>query len=308
MDNSQHSFDENVVASDLPVAISFLNEIKEITLSINRMVQNIIVRIRNTELNMENGMSFFDVKNDALLSYLINLTFIICRKCSGDSIENHPVVERLVELRTILERIRPVEHKLRYQVDKLLRLAAAGKLEDSDPLQFKANPSNMITKIEGSSESEDEEGGEHKKPKCDAYIPPKLVAMHYDGDETGEQRATTVAEKTRRHALSASIMQGLKEEFTETPPEIIESTVNDERVKLAREMKERQEYEETYFTRLPTSRKDRHHRRPGGTVTSIAKELIGFEWKICSESCLPCWNVGITCYFGGSDFVFLFIH
>ena len=56
-------------------------------------------------------------------------------------------LERLVEIRTLLERMRPVEHKLRYQIEKLLKIASAGKFEDSDPLQFKANPNNLISKV-----------------------------------------------------------------------------------------------------------------------------------------------------------------
>ena len=43
--------------------------------------------------------------------------------------------------------MRPVEHKLRYQIEKLLKIATAGKFEESDPLQFKANPNNLISKV-----------------------------------------------------------------------------------------------------------------------------------------------------------------
>lgn len=47
----------------------------------------------------------------------------------------------------MLERMRPVEHKLRYQIDKLLKIATTGKFETGDPLQFKANPDNLISKV-----------------------------------------------------------------------------------------------------------------------------------------------------------------
>ena len=55
--------------------------------------------------------------------------------------------ERMVEIRTILERMRPVEHKLKYQIEKLLKLSSSGKLGENDPLQFKANPDNLISKV-----------------------------------------------------------------------------------------------------------------------------------------------------------------
>ena len=46
-----------------------------------------------------------------------------------------------------MERMRPVEHKLRYQIDKLLKFATSGKLGENDPLQFKANPGNLVSKV-----------------------------------------------------------------------------------------------------------------------------------------------------------------
>ncbi len=62
-----------------------------------------------------------------------------------------------------------------------------------------------------------------------------------DGDETADQRATKVAEKVKRHALSSSALQGLKEEYLDTPAEIIESTANSSKMSIARERQERQE-------------------------------------------------------------------
>ena len=50
-----------------------------------------------------------------------------------------------------------------------------------------------------------------------------------------------MAEKARRHALSSSALQGLKEEYLDTPAEIIESTANSSKMNIARERQERQE-------------------------------------------------------------------
>ena len=38
--------------------------------------------------------------------------------------KDHPVVNRLVELRTYLEKVRPVDKKMAYQVEKLLSAGA----------------------------------------------------------------------------------------------------------------------------------------------------------------------------------------
>lgn len=44
----------------------------------------------------------------------------------------HPFVESLVELRTLLEKMKPLEQKLKYQIDKLVRAAAAGVVEETE--------------------------------------------------------------------------------------------------------------------------------------------------------------------------------
>ena len=89
------------------------------------------------------GVSLLDVKNELLLSYLQNLVFLILLKIrrarrhgqrdQGDEDDNDDdddknlsdtVVEKLVELRLYLENgVRPLEEKLRFQLDKILRAA-----------------------------------------------------------------------------------------------------------------------------------------------------------------------------------------
>jgi len=265
----------SLLAPDLPIAISSFNEIKDFVSGVNKLVCNIIKRVKSKELPVDDGMSFLDVKNHMLLRYLTNLTCVILKKCSGESIKDDVSVERMVEIRTILERMRPVEHKLKYQIEKLLKLSSSGKLGENDPLQFKANPDNLISKVEGdSSDDSSGEDNNEKTKKSGVYVPPKLASMHYDGEEGGDGRAKT-AEKTRRHKLSASAMQGLREEYMDTPVEIAEFSANGTRMSIAKERQEKLDYEEKYFTRLPASKQDRHKSRLQNSSKAFASELAG---------------------------------
>ena len=47
------------------------------------------------------GISFLDVKNHLMLSYVMNLTHIMSRKLSGKSICGSADIQRLVEIRTV---------------------------------------------------------------------------------------------------------------------------------------------------------------------------------------------------------------
>jgi len=77
------------------------------------------------------GNSLLDVKNDLLLAYLQNLAFLIILRLrnnegtSSDTIKlGEEAVKKLVEQRVYLERgVRPLEGRLKYQIDKVLRAA-----------------------------------------------------------------------------------------------------------------------------------------------------------------------------------------
>jgi len=264
----------NLLAQDLPLVISNLNDIKNVVKSVNTMVCNIINRIKKKELVVNEGMSFLDVKNQMLVKYLTNLAVLFLKKCSGESIKDTVTVDHLVEIRTILEKMRPVEHKLKYQIEKLLKLAAGGKLGENDPLQFKANPNNLMSKVGGEDSSDDDDAENKKDKKSGVYVPPKIASMHYEGDAE-QQTSKAKTEKSQRQKLSESALQGLREEYMDTPMEIAEYSANGGKMKIAKERQERLDYEEKYFTRLPTSRQDKHSSRLQHSSKAFADELVG---------------------------------
>ncbi|OCK81991.1 hypothetical protein K432DRAFT_380819 [Lepidopterella palustris CBS 459.81] len=84
------------------------------------------------------GISLLDVKNELLVSYLQNLVFLILLKlrsrCDRSELDiqngegqlnsKDEVVKKLVELRVFLEKgVRPLEGRLKYQIDKVIRAA-----------------------------------------------------------------------------------------------------------------------------------------------------------------------------------------
>lgn len=47
----------------------------------------------------------------------------------------------------MLERIRPLEYKLKYMMEKLVKAALTGVTDESNPTQFRANPHNMVDNV-----------------------------------------------------------------------------------------------------------------------------------------------------------------
>jgi U3 small nucleolar ribonucleoprotein protein LCP5 len=68
---------------------------------------------------------------ELLLEYLLNLAYLFAVRLQGKSISSHPAINHLVESRVILEKLKPVENKTKYQIDKLVRAAVVGEQEAS---------------------------------------------------------------------------------------------------------------------------------------------------------------------------------
>merc|ERR1711977_360355 len=163
----------------------------------------------------KDGISLLDVKNELFLSYLQNLVFPIILKLrnrrSGSEDEDeeldNSVVKKLVELQVYLEKgVRPLESRLKYQIDKVLRAAddarraeettivqTNGKVvrddEDSeddsdaestngvalkgpeiDDLQYRPNPTAFVRPAAGAEENS------HSRSTDGVYKPPRIQA------------------------------------------------------------------------------------------------------------------------------------
>lgn len=242
-------------------------------------LESVVKKLDNQELNVGNGISILDVKYQNKLMYLSNIAYLIMKRLQGKAINQDKAVERLVELRTVLERIRPLEQKLKYQIDKYIKIATRGETDPNDPTSFKANP-NMMN---DASDEEEEDAGKKKKKKAETeeksniYRPPRLSSVHYDGDETRNEKQARSLERARKRALSSNLMQELKEEYLDRPMEYSHSSSNTLKNVMSERERERQDYEETYFTRLPLEKKAKKSSFQQMTLNSIGEQVTRFE-------------------------------
>ncbi|XP_013188803.1 neuroguidin-A [Amyelois transitella] len=258
--------------ADLPQAVNLLHEMNSNIQQVSQLVDNMIIRVKSGELSTDSGLSFLEMKYQMLLSYLINLTYIVLRKCSGERIESDPSIDRLIEIRTVLEKIRPIDSKLKYQIDKLVKTAVVGATSEEDPQSYHANPDNLMSKIVENEDSSDSSGDENKKEKAKSniYVPPKLAAVHYD--ETNSKHPKS-KEQSRKQFLNSSVMSELREEYSEAPLEV--STGNHVKHSISKYEQEKTEYEENYLTRLPVTKAEKNRRKKLTTIGMVADEITG---------------------------------
>lgn len=144
------------IQEDIPEALRLLVEMNNSVNQVTDLVESMLQKVKSGQISTEHGLSFLTVKYHMLLNYLINLTYVVLRKCSGKllkfeyvtvqlfsiffvgrTIDRDPSIDRLIEIRTVLEKIRPIDYKLRYQIDKLVKTAVTGTSSALDPNSFK---------------------------------------------------------------------------------------------------------------------------------------------------------------------------
>ncbi|PWY75344.1 localizes primarily to the nucleolus [Aspergillus sclerotioniger CBS 115572] len=260
----------------------------------------------------QDGISLLDTKSDLLLSYIQNLVFLVIFQLRGlkatddedaDTNESLPedIVKKLVDLRVYLDRgVRPLEGRLKYQVDKVIKAAEdADRAERGAPAPKKSKTkkaardesgSEGSSDSEGDSDEEDEDDDEEdidemayrpnvssfskkvepearqdkasrQAPSDGIYRPPKIMPTSLPTTESRERRE-------RAPRRSNVIDEFVSAEMSSAPmaePSIGSTIVRGGRQTKSKKDREREaertRYEETNFVRLAKeSKKDRAKR------------------------------------------------
>ncbi|XP_027230226.2 neuroguidin [Penaeus vannamei] len=261
-----------IVASDLPRGVALLADlttnIKNVTVGLLALKE----KIENDELNSSKGLSLLELKNQSFLMYLSNLAYVTLRKLRGAKLENDPSIDRLVELRVVLERIRPLEDKLKYQIDKFLKIATEGVLSEDDPTRLKGNLDNIGS---SSDEEEDEENTNSAKSATKeedkTYKIPKVSQTPYEEQNSRE----TEKEKARRRTLNSSMVQEALYDFT-NDPEVVYN-MDALKQKAIKRRKELEAYEEDNMIRKSLTKRERAAMNEITTAGTMGSEILGFN-------------------------------
>jgi U3 small nucleolar ribonucleoprotein protein LCP5 len=112
------------------------------------LLPSIEAHLGSEEFSKSDGLDFLDVKNGLMLSYLIDLVTYIRDNSKGEK-PSKKSIERLNEMKVVLDKMRGLDKKLRYQIDKLLAASTSASeyavggdnpYTSEDPLQFRPDP------------------------------------------------------------------------------------------------------------------------------------------------------------------------
>lgn len=226
-------------------------------------------------------LDYLRVKKQLLLSYVTNLVFYIQLKLEGKSCASHPVMDSLMELRYAMEKMRPMDGKLKYQIDRLVKAAdnvvGNGTRNQNGAGSTRPNPMALLAKDDGraivdkladshSDDDNDEYGRTSDKEESDKeegdgiYRPPRMEAAFYMDAETKAEKQEAALKRKRKKLKNSEIYDALREEFTAAPETSTStgiSSLSGLEKKLREDANERTNFEEERFVRMTVSRKEK---------------------------------------------------
>ncbi|KAI6129093.1 hypothetical protein EV401DRAFT_1853075 [Pisolithus croceorrhizus] len=261
--------------ADIPHVCSALDEMTASMASVRELIQSLRDKQASSDVtNMTDGISLLSWKHHLMLSYIQSLVLLCARRAVGDPMEDRTppsnpfsttdrdsrgsgigdLVDSMIEGRVVLEKIRVMESRMRYQIEKLVRMAdESPKAVTEDPLAFRPNPQNFVNNEQldgGSGEDADE-----KAQEDGIYRPPKLAPMPYVETASDKRSKRQPVPKT----LSSLIHQDPSRPHVESTSGLsFTPALASDR---AREIQRMTEFEEDNFTRLVMKRKDARRRR-----------------------------------------------
>jgi len=253
----------------------FVQMVHDMTTSLSSVRELIkLVREKNDAgLDMHDGISLLSLKHHMMLSYLQSATLLISHRALGNSLVKRTppnasfgsterssrgsaagdLVDHMIEGRLVLEKIKVLENRMKYQIEKLVRVATepqSTKNVIDDPLAFRPGPQNLLD--QGSEESDNEDAEEQTNGGL--YRPPKLAPMPYTDSRKKDSRRLPVP--TALSSLSRLDPSQPHMESTSGLGNMPSLTSN-----RAREIQELNEWEENNMTRLVMKKKDDKRRR-----------------------------------------------
>merc|ERR1712136_695853 len=170
----------------------------------------------------------------------------------------------------VLERVRAIDHKLRYQIDKLVRASVVTHQGASvDPLGFRANLDNF-----DDDDDDADDAGKGEAKKDGVYKPPKLAAVRYDGDDTEAEKKEKKAKMRAKAIANAAMLKDLDLD-REEPDEIFENQVH--RFKEDKRLEERTKFEEDNFTRITLNKKEKARMKRMANSSAMGDVITDFK-------------------------------
>ena len=224
--------------------VDFLSHLRQLKRNIE-IAQNTVETVKSSITGTEesiDGVSLLQVKNHCFVEYLENLAQFALARTTGQPVNE--AVDSLVSNRCVLEKIKPLENQMKYQLQKY------SEMEKNSTMNLRANPASMLSK----SKEDDEEDNMVNAQ----YVPPQVMTSLYPQTHEDQVKEAKYARTVKAHTKHSVLMDEVAAQIRDEPMEAGMKASQNRKVKeFLNRMKELEQIEEETMQRIPRSKKDR---------------------------------------------------
>ncbi|CAI8618952.1 unnamed protein product [Vicia faba] len=283
MENPEnHLNNDDITEKEASQLAALLKEMKEGLDNVNRKIQTLTAKVK-AQSSTADGFSYLEAKNLLLLNYCQSLVYYLLRKAKGYSIEEHPVVRSIVEIRLFLEKIRPIDKKQQYQIQKVIKASEsatsnanekvpAASDKSKDVSKYRPILGNLISKIEPTAQDDDGD---------DVYRPPRIAPTSMDMDKSSKQERNAIRRDREilKQAKQSDFIRTMVNDMEGRPEEIRDFMGTSREVdKYVSKADERSRQEEELFTRVPMTKqerkKEKHMKKATNGMQGLTESLF----------------------------------
>ncbi|KAG7570345.1 Sas10/Utp3/C1D [Arabidopsis thaliana x Arabidopsis arenosa] len=102
----------DVVYSSAPEIVGLLSELNYAVEELESKINPVLSKLKEGEISLNGGTRYLEVKQLLLLTYCQSITFYLLLKSEGQPIRDHPVLARLVDIKSLLDKIKELDGEL----------------------------------------------------------------------------------------------------------------------------------------------------------------------------------------------------
>ncbi|KAI4310749.1 hypothetical protein MLD38_035701 [Melastoma candidum] len=111
----------DVVYSSAPELVGLLSELNEAVEELEKKINPLLVLLKEREQTTDSGFRYLEVKQILLMAYCQAITFYLLLKSEGQPVRDHPVIARLVEIKSLLDKMRKLDESLPLKLEEILK-------------------------------------------------------------------------------------------------------------------------------------------------------------------------------------------
>ena len=149
-----------------------------------------------------------------LLIYITYLAYYSKLKIEGKTINDHPVIRKLIYLKTMLERTKSIDIKLKTQIDRLVKLS-----EESAENPSNANNETYRLRSQILNSEENDEITDNSKKKDLKYKVQKNMMEYFETSNENKKKQKKL-EKMKEKIRNSEYYEDMKNKLGDAPLEV----------------------------------------------------------------------------------------